>query len=173
MSATSALADELAWIGRELESARAEEAKHLAPAARTLEIAQREAEEAITEAERSLTAGQNERDAVTERFSALRTETHRSARAVARRARRPRAAPPACATRLGSGWRKTRRPKSELAAQIEALGAQQREAAGGVAAPARGLRAQHAASWRARKTAARRCWSRLPPRWKHKSRGAS
>ncbi len=66
-----ALAAEVEWITRELETTRAEQTQ-FNQALDTLEIARREAEEAITEAERELAGGQSERDAITERYAALR-----------------------------------------------------------------------------------------------------
>ena len=65
------LGEESAWIAREMDSVRADEEKFNGQL-RELEMAQRSAEAAITEAEGALAAGQGERDAVTERFSALR-----------------------------------------------------------------------------------------------------
>jgi len=62
---------EAAWIARELESVRADEAKHNT-ALNVLETEKAGAEAAIIEAESALAGGQSERDAITERYAALR-----------------------------------------------------------------------------------------------------
>ena len=121
----AALADELAWLGRELEDARAEERRHVEQL-NALEIKQQQAEDAISEAERSLADGQTERDAVTERFSSLRlkfTEARgqlQNSEAAARRAAELRNA-------LGERLAQHAHAEAALGQQIDELGARQRE----------------------------------------------
>jgi len=120
------LVEEMTWIGRELASARAEEAQHIENL-NALEIKQREAEDAITEAEGSLSAGQHERDAITERFSTLRlqlTEARGQLQASEAAARRAAALRDALQERLAQNAQ----AEATQLRKIEELTTRQREA---------------------------------------------
>jgi len=120
------LREETVWIARELESVRADEAKFTAQLT-ALEVAQREAEEAVTAAEHALAAGQGERDAVTERYAALRmklTEARGELQHHQTAARRAAELRDALAERLAQNAQGV----EALQARITALEEKQREA---------------------------------------------
>lgn len=122
----AALAEETALLARELESVRADEVTHNA-ALNTLGVTQREAEDAVAAAEQELTGGQHARDAVAERFSALRvklTEARGEMQQHLAAARRAAELRQSLHERLEQNARQT----DELSQQLEALADTQREA---------------------------------------------
>jgi len=119
------LEEENSWIARELESARGEEAKHNA-ALNALEVEKGEAEAAIGEAESALAGGQSERDAVTERYAALRLKMSEARgelgqqQAAARKAAELRDS-------LSERLAQNEKLAAEITEKIDAFGKQQRE----------------------------------------------
>lgn len=120
------LEEEAAWIARELESVQADEAKHNATL-NALEIEKGEAEAAIAEAESALAGGQSERDAITERYAALRLKISEARgqlgqhQAAARRAAELRDS-------LSERLAQNEKLAAEISGKIDAFGTQQREA---------------------------------------------
>ena len=120
------LEEEAAWIAREMESVRADEAKHNA-ALNVLEVERGEAEAAIAEAESALAGGQSERDAVTERYAALRLRISDARgelgqqQAAARRAAELRDS-------LSERLAQNAKLAAEMTGKIAAFGQQQQEA---------------------------------------------
>ena len=118
--------EEAAWIAREMESVRADEAKHNA-ALNVLEVERGEAEAAIAEAESALAGGQSERDAVTERYAALRLRISDARgdlgqqQAAARRAAELRDS-------LSERLAQNAKLAAEMTGKIAAFGQQQQEA---------------------------------------------
>jgi len=120
------LEEEAAWMERELESVRADELKHNA-ALDVLEVEKQQAEASITEAESALAGGQSERDAITERYAALRLKISEARgqlgqqQAAARRAAELRDS-------LGERLAQNDKLATEITGKIGAYGTQQREA---------------------------------------------
>lgn len=122
------LTKETTWIATEIATAQTEEAECQA-ALTVLAEEQRAAEEAITEAEGSLATGQGERDAITERCSALRlkaSELHGAREAQRDIARRAAGFRDTLEARLAANAR----AEAELSRQIETLATSQQEATG-------------------------------------------